>query len=74
MELPALEVLKRSRNKCVRIVTLNNKTYRGVLENFDMHVNTHLKDSYLQMDEKGEEIYIGEVLINGGTIACFDIV
>ncbi|AFM98711.1 putative small nuclear ribonucleoprotein [Encephalitozoon hellem] len=72
MELPALEILKKNRSKSVRIITLNNKTYRGVLENFDMHVNTHLKDSYLQADGE-EEIYIGEVLINGGTIACFDI-
>ncbi|ADM11942.1 putative Sm-like small nuclear ribonucleoprotein [Encephalitozoon intestinalis ATCC 50506] len=73
MELPALEILKKNRNKCVRIITLSSKTYRGVLENFDMHVNTHLKESYLQIDGESET-YIGEVLINGGTIACFDII
>ena len=73
MESPALEVLKKSRNKRVRIITLSNKVYRGVLEGFDMHVNTRLRDGHLQTDE-GHESYVGDVLINGGTIACFDIV
>lgn len=72
MESPALEVLKKSKSKHVRIITLNNKIYKGVLEGFDIHVNTQLRDGYLQVDGK-DETYVGEVLINGGTIACFDI-
>lgn len=72
MESPAFETLKKAKNKNIRIITLNSKIYRGVLENFDMYVNIHLKDSYVKPDEASES-YIGEVLINGGTVACIDI-
>lgn len=73
MESAAFEVLQKARNKQVRVLTLNSKTYRGVLENFDMNVNTHLRDSYVKSDED-EEMYVGEVLINGGAVACIDII
>lgn len=73
MDSPAFEVLKKAKSKCVRVITLNNKVYRGILEGFDIHVNMHLKDTYVQPDED-KESYIGEVLINGGTVSCVDIV
>ncbi|KAM0671193.1 putative small nuclear ribonucleoprotein [Ordospora colligata] len=72
MEFQALDVLKNSRNKYVKVMTLNNKMYRGMLESFDMHVNTYLKEGYIEA-EGSEEVFVGDVLINGGTIAFFDI-
>lgn len=73
MESPALEMLKKAKNRSVRVVTLNSKVYRGVLEDFDMHVNIHMRNGYVKADD-GDELYVGEVLINGGTVACVDIV
>ncbi|KAH9410949.1 hypothetical protein HK407_09g13620 [Ordospora pajunii] len=73
MEFQALDVLKNSRNGYVKVMTLNNKMYRGILESFDMHVNTYLKEGYIKT-EGSEEMYVGDVLINGVTIAFFDIV
>jgi small nuclear ribonucleoprotein (snRNP)-like protein len=72
MESPALDMLRKSMHSKVRIVTLNNKTYRGILHNFDMSVNVHLKEGYERVGD-GDENYIGEVLVSGGSIACFDI-
>jgi small nuclear ribonucleoprotein (snRNP)-like protein len=72
MESPALSMLQKNMHSMVRIITLNNKTYRGVLHSLDMNVNVHLKDGYEKTGE-GSESYVGEVLVSGGSIAFFDM-
>jgi small nuclear ribonucleoprotein (snRNP)-like protein len=72
LESPVFSILQQNKNEKLKVFTLNNKIYRGILEDFDMSANVCLRDGYEKIGDN-EETFVGEVLVNGSSIAFFDI-
>ena len=61
------EILERSLGKTVLIKVRGGKTFRGVLEGFDQHVNLVLKDAENISDPLNSEV-IGTILLRGDNV------
>ena len=62
-----LDVLNRSKGKEVVVELKNERTYKGKLKAFDVHLNLVLFEASEVTDNKNEES-IGDLIIRGDTI------
>ena len=64
VDIPTL--LNQNRNKIIQLKIRDNKTIRGVLQNFDIHMNLTLEDTE---DISGTEVVkLGKILLRGNNI------
>jgi small nuclear ribonucleoprotein len=69
IEIPTL--LSNSRNKMIQLRLQNNKTIRGILQDFDAHQNLVLDDVEDISDTKA--VKLGKILLRGNNIIAFSI-
>ncbi|EPR78162.1 Small nuclear ribonucleoprotein G [Spraguea lophii 42_110] len=63
------EHLKSLENKHIMIHLKKEKTFSGILEEFDDHMNISLKNA---IEHAEEDIKLGKVIVNGGFIAFIE--
>ena len=64
IDIPTL--LNQNRNKIIQLKIRDNKTIRGILQNFDIHMNLTLKDTE---DISGIKVVkLGKILLRGNNI------
>ncbi len=68
-EIPTL--LSNSKNKSVLLRLRNNKTIKGSLLDFDVHMNLTLNDAEDISDEKPEKL--GKILLRGDNILTISL-
>ena len=64
-------LMNKSKNKVVLLRLRNNKTVKGRLQDFDVHMNLTLKDAEDISDEKPNKI--GTVLLRGDNILAISL-
>ena len=64
-------LMNKSKNKVVLLRLRNNKTVKGSLQDFDVHMNLTLKDAEDISDEKPNKI--GTVLLRGDNILAISL-
>ena len=64
-------LMNKSKNKVVLLRLRNNKTVKGNLQDFDVHMNLTLKDAEDITDEKPNKI--GTVLLRGDNILAISL-
>ena len=69
IEIPTL--LNHSKNKIIQLRLQNNKTIRGILQDFDIHQNIVL-DNVEDISDV-EVIKLGKILLRGNTIISISI-
>ncbi len=69
IEIPTL--LNNSKNKIIQLRLQNNKTIRGILQDFDLHQNIVL-DNVEDISDV-EVIKLGKILLRGNTIISISI-
>ena len=69
IEIPTL--LNHSKNKIIQLRLQNNKTIRGVLQDFDSHQNLVLCDVEDISDTK--TIKLGKILLRGNNIVSISV-
>ena len=68
-EIPTL--MSNSKNKSVLLRLRNNKTIKGSLLDFDVHMNLTLNDAEDISDEKPEKL--GKILLRGDNILTISL-
>ncbi len=69
MDIPTL--LNQNRNKIIQLKIRDNKTIRGILQNFDIHMNLTLEDTE---DISGAEVVkLGKILLRGNNIITISL-
>ncbi|MEK0320348.1 MAG: LSM domain-containing protein [Nitrosopumilus sp.] len=69
IDIPTL--LNQNRNKIIQLKIRDNKTIRGVLQNFDIHMNLTLEDTE---DISGTEVVkLGKILLRGNNIITISL-
>ncbi|MCH7966556.1 MAG: ribonucleoprotein [Thaumarchaeota archaeon] len=69
VDIPTL--LNQNRNKIIQLKIRDNKTIRGVLQNFDIHMNLTLEDTE---DISGTEVVkLGKILLRGNNIITISL-
>ena len=68
-EIPTL--MSNSKNKSVLLKLRNNKTIKGSLLDFDVHMNLTLNDAEDISDEKPEKL--GKILLRGDNILVISL-
>ena len=69
VDIPTL--LNQNRNKIIQLKIRDNKTIRGVLQNFDIHMNLTLEDTD---DISGTEVVkLGKILLRGNNIITISL-
>ena len=64
IDIPTL--LNKNKNKIIQLKIIDNKTIKGVLQNFDIHMNLTLEDTE---DISGTKIVkLGKILLRGNNI------
>jgi len=64
IDIPTL--LNKNKNKIIQLKIRDNKTIKGVLQNFDIHMNLTLEDTE---DISGTKIVkLGKILLRGNNI------
>ncbi len=64
IDIPTL--LNQNRNKIIQLKIRDNKTIRGILQNFDIYMNLTLEDTE---DISGTEVVkLGKILLRGNNI------
>jgi len=69
IEIPTL--LNNSKNKIIQLRLQNNKTIRGILQDFDLHQNLILDDVEDISDDK--TMKLGKILLRGNNIVSISI-
>ena len=69
IDIPTL--LKRNRNKIVQVRLRNNKTIRGILQDFDVHLNLILVD--VEDISDTNEVKLGNILLRGDNIITISV-
>ena len=64
-------LMNNSKNKVILLRLRNNRTVRGNLQDFDIHMNLTLKDTEDISDEK--PIQLGTVLLRGDNILAVSL-
>jgi len=69
IDIPTL--LNQNRNKIIQLKIRDNKTIRGILQNFDIHMNLTLEDTE---DISGTEVVkLGKILLRGNNIITISL-
>jgi small nuclear ribonucleoprotein len=69
IEIPTL--LNHNKNKMIQLRLQNNKTIRGILQDFDIHQNLILDDVEDISDSKA--VKLGKILLRGNNIIAISI-
>jgi len=69
IEIPTL--LNNSKNKIIQLRLQNNKTIRGILQDFDIHQNLVLDDVEDISDDK--TMKLGKILLRGNNIISISV-
>ena len=69
IEIPTL--FNNSKNKMIQLRLQNNKTIRGILQDFDIHQNLVLDDVDDISDAKA--VKLGKILLRGNNIIAISI-
>ncbi len=64
-------LMNNNKDKVILIKLRNTKTIRGILKEFDIHMNLTLEDAEDTSDEKPEKL--GKILIRGDNILAVSI-
>ena len=64
-------LMSKSKNKSVLLRLRNNKTIKGNLLDFDVHMNLSLNDAEDISDEKAEKL--GKILLRGDNILSISL-
>jgi small nuclear ribonucleoprotein len=64
-------LMSKSKNKSVLLRLRNNKTIKGNLVDFDVHMNLSLNDAEDISDEKAEKL--GKILLRGDNILSISL-
>ncbi|MEK0338470.1 MAG: LSM domain-containing protein [Nitrosopumilus sp.] len=64
IDIPTL--LNKNKNKIIQLKIIDNKTIKGILQNFDIHMNLTLEDTE---DISGINVVkLGKILLRGNNI------
>ncbi len=64
IDIPTL--LNKNKNKIIQLKIRDNKTIKGILQNFDIHMNLTLEDTEDISDTK--VVKLGKILLRGNNI------
>lgn len=68
-DIPTL--LKNSKNKTIQLIMKENRTVRGILLDFDVHMNLTLNNAENISDSKFEKL--GKILVRGDNIFAISL-